>query len=151
MQIGKDPVARTVLGEALVIFRGADGEAAALIDRCAHRNLALSRGKVTAEGLRCAYHGWTWGSDGHCTGIPSSCEPESCRAIRIKAYPVKEQQGFVWVWMAAAEATVPDRDPPPAASEKYRPVPEEPVTALAARSAPPFRDADPSALRRSGR
>jgi phenylpropionate dioxygenase-like ring-hydroxylating dioxygenase large terminal subunit len=111
-QIGKGPVARTVLGEPLVIFRGPDGHAAALIDRCAHRNLALSRGKVTADGLRCAYHGWSWGSDGHCTRIPSSCEPDACRAIRVKSYPVREQQGFVWVWIVGEGKGEPAHDPP---------------------------------------
>lgn len=111
-QLAKGPLARTILGEALAIFRGPDGTAAALIDRCAHRNLALSRGKVTADGLRCAYHGWSWGADGHCTRIPSACEPSACRAIRVKAYLVKEQQGFVWVWMASAEKAEPDREPP---------------------------------------
>ena len=111
-QLAKGPLARTILGEALAIFRDASGTAAALVDRCAHRNLALSRGKVTADGLRCAYHGWSWGADGHCTRIPSACEPSACRAIRVKAYLVKEQQGFVWVWMASAEKAEPDREPP---------------------------------------
>jgi phenylpropionate dioxygenase-like ring-hydroxylating dioxygenase large terminal subunit len=101
-----------VLGEPLVIFRGPDGKAAALIDRCAHRNLALSRGKVTADGLRCAYHGWAWGSDGHCTKIPSACEPDACKAIRVKSYPVKEQQGFIWVWMAGEGKDGPTHEPP---------------------------------------
>jgi phenylpropionate dioxygenase-like ring-hydroxylating dioxygenase large terminal subunit len=110
-QIGSGPVARTVLGEPLVIFRGKDGKIAALADRCAHRNLALSRGKVTDDGLRCAYHGWTWGSDGHCTNIPSACEPSACQAIRVKSYPVREQQGFVWVWMAGEGKEGPTHEP----------------------------------------
>lgn len=111
-QLAKGPLARTIVGEALAVFRDAAGNAAALIDRCAHRNLALSRGKVTADGLRCAYHGWSWGADGHCTRIPSACEPDACRAIRVKSYPVKEQQGFVWVWMSSAEKPEPAREPP---------------------------------------
>ncbi len=110
-QIASGPVARTVVGEALVIFRAPDGKAAALIDRCAHRNLALSRGSVTADGLRCAYHGWSWAADGHCTRIPSACGG-SCEAIRVKSYQVCEQQGFVWIWMADAETPEPVGEPP---------------------------------------
>ncbi len=109
-QLAKGPVARTVGGEPIVIFRDAKGQAAALVDRCMHRNLALSRGKVTADGLRCAYHGWTWAADGHCTDIPSACGGD-CSAIRIKSYPVREQQGFVWIWMADVRNALPDRDP----------------------------------------
>ena len=84
------------------MFRDTDGRTAALVDRCAHRNLALSRGKVTADGLRCAYHGWTWGADGRCTHIPAACGGD-CGAIRLKSYITREQQGFVWIWMADEE------------------------------------------------
>jgi phenylpropionate dioxygenase-like ring-hydroxylating dioxygenase large terminal subunit len=100
-----------VLGEALVVFRSPDGKAAALVDRCAHRNLALSRGTLTADGLRCAYHGWCWAADGHCTRIPSACGG-STEAIRVKSYSVAEQQGFIWVWMADAETSEPIGGPP---------------------------------------
>jgi phenylpropionate dioxygenase-like ring-hydroxylating dioxygenase large terminal subunit len=110
-QIASGPVARTIVGEPLVIFRSQAGEAAALVDRCAHRNLALSRGRVTADGLRCAYHGWSWGADGRCTSIPSACGGD-CGAIRVKSYPLREQQGFIWVWLADATAAVPVGEPP---------------------------------------
>jgi phenylpropionate dioxygenase-like ring-hydroxylating dioxygenase large terminal subunit len=110
-QIAGGPVARTVIGEALVIFRSRSGEAAALVDRCAHRNLALSRGTVTVDGLRCAYHGWSWAADGRCTRIPAACG-EDCEAIRVKAYPVREQQEMIWVWLAGEGNPLPDKDPP---------------------------------------
>ncbi|HUI24526.1 MAG TPA: Rieske 2Fe-2S domain-containing protein, partial [Candidatus Kryptonia bacterium] len=32
------PLSRTIFDLPLVLFRGADGRAAALLDRCAHRN-----------------------------------------------------------------------------------------------------------------
>ena len=98
------------MGEPLVLFRCPAGKAAALVDRCAHRNLALSRGTVTGDGLRCAYHGWSWGADGRCTRIPSACGG-GCEAIRVKSYHVREQQGFVWVWMEDDGNHPPDRDP----------------------------------------
>ena len=86
------------MGEPIAVFRQADGKAAALADRCPHRNLALSRGEVTADGLRCAYHGWSWSGEGRCTRIPSACGGE-CPAIRVKSYQIREQQGFVWIWI----------------------------------------------------
>jgi phenylpropionate dioxygenase-like ring-hydroxylating dioxygenase large terminal subunit len=94
-----------------VVFRSPDGKAAALIDRCAHRNLALSRGTVTEDGLRCAYHGWSWGTDGSCTKIPSACGGD-CGAIRVKSYVVREQQGFVWVWIEDPQKTQNVVEPP---------------------------------------
>lgn len=99
-----------MLGEALVVFRDASGKIGVLVDRCAHRNFALSRGKVTDDGLRCAYHGWTWAADGRCTKIPASCGGD-CSAIRVKSYVTVEQQGFVWVWMAADDGAGPETGP----------------------------------------
>ena len=91
-------MARTLLGEAVVVFRDVSGKIGVLADRCAHRNLALSRGKVTEDGLRCAYHGWAWAADGKCAKIPAACGGD-CSAIRVKSYVAEERQGFVWVWM----------------------------------------------------
>ncbi len=88
-----------MLGEPLVVFRDADGSVGVLADRCPHRNLALSRGKVTGDGLRCAYHGWAWAADGRCTKIPAACGSGDFSAIRVKSYLAEVKQGFVWVWM----------------------------------------------------
>ena len=58
-ELRKKPLARTVVGLPLVLFRDAEGRAQALLDRCPHRNAPLSLGRVTNEGrLECAYHGW---------------------------------------------------------------------------------------------
>ncbi len=99
-ELKKNPLARTVCSEAVVGFRNAEGEACVLQDRCAHRNMALSRGSVTEHGIRCSYHGWAYAGDGHCADIPASCE--SCEVyskIKIRSYPVREKQDVVWLWM----------------------------------------------------
>src|SRR5262245_26076824 len=69
--LGRRPVARTVLGVPLVLFRDAAGGAAALLDRCPHRNVPLSLGHVVPEGhLECAYHGWQFDGTGRCRLVP---------------------------------------------------------------------------------
>jgi phenylpropionate dioxygenase-like ring-hydroxylating dioxygenase large terminal subunit len=45
-EIKNKPVAMTAMGEHMVLFRAEDGTIAALEDRCSHRNMALSTGKV---------------------------------------------------------------------------------------------------------
>jgi phenylpropionate dioxygenase-like ring-hydroxylating dioxygenase large terminal subunit len=47
-----------LLGQGLVLFLDADGEPAALEDRCCHRSARLSGGKVCAGKIACPYHGW---------------------------------------------------------------------------------------------
>ena len=97
-ELSSKPLARTVLGTPLVLFRGRDGKAAALLDRCPHRNVPLSLGRVTAGGrLECAYHGWQFEGDGRCSHVPGLLAAEA-RDRRAPAAAVREQDGLVWVY-----------------------------------------------------
>ena len=46
------PLARTLMGTPLVLFRNANGEPGALLDRCPHRNVPLSMGSVEGAELQ---------------------------------------------------------------------------------------------------
>ncbi len=54
-EIGDAPLARTFLEEPVVLFRDGDGIIGALEDRCCHRHLPLSMGRVVGGRLQC---GW---------------------------------------------------------------------------------------------
>jgi phenylpropionate dioxygenase-like ring-hydroxylating dioxygenase large terminal subunit len=96
--LGNRPLSRNVLGVPLVLFRGQDGKAAALLDRCPHRNVPLSLGRVVAGGrLECAYHGWQFEGEGRCVHIPGLLASEG-KERRAPAAAVREQDGFVWVY-----------------------------------------------------
>jgi phenylpropionate dioxygenase-like ring-hydroxylating dioxygenase large terminal subunit len=101
---GKRPVARTVLGVHMALFREADGRAAAVADRCPHRNTPLSIGKVCDGQLQCAYHGWRFDGTGACRSVPGLVgEDPDRRARRVDVFPVVEGDGFVWVWPGTVE------------------------------------------------
>ena len=105
-------LARTILDLPLVLYRGADGVAFALLDRCAHRNAPLSLGSVDAAGhLACPYHGWRFDGSGACRDVPglTAGSPASV-GRRVPAFAAREQDGFVWVW--AREGARPTADPP---------------------------------------
>lgn len=69
--LADEPVAVTVLGRAVVLWRDSDGHSAALDNRCRHRSALLSEGHVDAAGhLNCPYHGWVFARDGRCLSIP---------------------------------------------------------------------------------
>jgi len=57
-------------GEPIVLVRPRDGTVFALEDRCAHRQVPLSKGSVDGCTLRCGYHGWRYDAEGRCTAIP---------------------------------------------------------------------------------
>lgn len=104
------PLARTVLGTPLALFRDGAGQAAALLDRCPHRNVPLAIGKVDGGQIRCAYHGWQFDASGSCRAVPGLCgEPADRRARAATAFPTRERDGFVWVWPDPDSA--PEEDP----------------------------------------
>jgi phenylpropionate dioxygenase-like ring-hydroxylating dioxygenase large terminal subunit len=98
--LGKAPLARTILDTPMVLFRGEGGKAAALLDRCAHRNVPLSLGKIVDCRLECRYHGWQYGTSGRCEKIPGLVHDFDRIAKHVPGYPTVEQDGFVWVYTA---------------------------------------------------
>jgi phenylpropionate dioxygenase-like ring-hydroxylating dioxygenase large terminal subunit len=98
--LGKKPLSLTLAGERLVLFRGADGQVGALRDRCPHRGVALSLGKVGADGcLTCPFHGWRFAADGTCTDVPLCPQPpEKRKHLAATALPVRELGGLLWVY-----------------------------------------------------
>src|SRR5262249_31692744 len=55
----------TLLGEELCLFRGANGDVAAIDDVCPHRGARLSEGDCHYRGtVACPYHGWVFDESG---------------------------------------------------------------------------------------
>ena len=68
--------------------------------------------RVEADGeveVECAYHGWRFGSDGRCTAIPSLVQGQQVdlSKIGVRRYPVREQQGLIWVYISDAPVDGP--------------------------------------------
>jgi vanillate O-demethylase monooxygenase subunit len=108
--IGAAIVARRYLDEPVILYRTGDGIVHALADRCAHRALPLSKGRLVGDVVQCGYHGMRYGTDGVCVGVPGQ-DNIPARAV-VRAYPLTERYGFVWIWMGdpagADPALVPD-------------------------------------------
>jgi phenylpropionate dioxygenase-like ring-hydroxylating dioxygenase large terminal subunit len=109
-ELRSGPLARTMLDVPLVLFRGPRGVPGALVDRCAHRNLPLSVGRVAGGELECAYHGWRFDPSGRCRHVPALVDVAERRGRTVASYPVVEQQGYVWVY---AQAGAPPEGTPP--------------------------------------
>jgi phenylpropionate dioxygenase-like ring-hydroxylating dioxygenase large terminal subunit len=97
-ELGQKPLARTLQGTPLVLFRAENGQPAALVDRCPHRNVPLSLGRVENGQLECGYHGWRFDGGGECRAIPGLLGEPGARSRCATAYPTREQDGFVWVY-----------------------------------------------------
>jgi phenylpropionate dioxygenase-like ring-hydroxylating dioxygenase large terminal subunit len=103
--VTRQPLARLLLGEPVVLFRRQNGEGVALEDRCCHRHLPLSMGRLEGDDLRCGYHGLLFAPDGRCVQIPGqeSVPPQA----RVRAYPLVERYRWLWIWMGSPERADP--------------------------------------------
>lgn len=111
-ELGRSPLAITLMDQPLVLFRDRAGQAHGLVDRCPHRNVPLSLGRVHADGtLECGYHGWRFDGAGHCHAVPALDSPlvDGASPRDAASRPVCEQDGFVWVW--GAPDGLPNRTP----------------------------------------
>jgi len=94
--IGARPVAASLLGRALVLWRSRDGALHAWQDRCPHRGTRLSIGRIVDDKVECAYHGWRFGPDGRCVLVASQPDEKPPENAMVPAYHVAERYGLAW-------------------------------------------------------
>ena len=95
----------SVAGRELIFIRHRDGTPRALLNRCAHRGAQLAgRACGRVRRLRCAYHGWTYDTDGALKQLPlpdGYAGDDAPRAGHpqwaLEAYPVETCRGFAFV------------------------------------------------------
>jgi len=84
-------------GRDLVLFRTTKGDARVFDAYCPHLGAHLGHGgSVENDELVCPFHGWRFGEDGVCTGMPYGKRIPS-NAI-APAWEVREKNGVVMVW-----------------------------------------------------
>jgi vanillate O-demethylase monooxygenase subunit len=90
-------LARTLLEDHVLLYRGESGQVVALHDRCPHRGALLSKGRREGDSVRCMYHGIRYDATGRCTQIPGQdmIPPK----LRVRSYPIVERNHLVWIWM----------------------------------------------------
>ena len=94
-EVKDKPLGRTICNEKIVFYRGENNRVEAVEDFCPHRGAALSLGYVCEGKLVCGYHGLVMGCDGKTVSMPG----QRVQGFpKVRAYPVMEKYGFIWVW-----------------------------------------------------
>jgi vanillate O-demethylase monooxygenase subunit len=99
-QIGR-PYAAQIAGAgwALCVL---GGQWVALPDRCPHRRVKLSAGRIVGDEVECGYHGWRFDGAGACTAVPALGDTAPPRGMdTTAAFGVVERYG--WLWVAPAQ------------------------------------------------
>lgn len=97
-------------GEAMVLYRGEDGQARIFDAFCPHLGADLAAGgKVVGNDIVCPFHAWRFDGGGQCVEIPY-CE-RIPKGAELRSWPVTERNGLIFVWYhpgnAAPEFDVP--------------------------------------------
>lgn len=107
------PEKMTLFDVDYAVAHDGKGKVMAFVDKCPHRQAALSEGRLTSTGyLQCAYHGWSFAPDtGICVQVPQSeaprstlYSPRSCAT----AIPARLHQDLIWLWPGPPLETYPD-------------------------------------------
>jgi phenylpropionate dioxygenase-like ring-hydroxylating dioxygenase large terminal subunit len=105
-------------GEPIALVRPKGGEVFALEDRCAHRQVPLSKGTVDGCTIRCCYHGWRYDASGACVDVPYLDKGKLPNGVR--RYPCFERDGLIFVWPGTSPAAAPLARIGAAADAAYR-------------------------------
>lgn len=97
-EIKTQPLGITLWHQPIVIYRDSAGKIDALEDRCPHRQVKLSHGKIIDNNIECAYHGWRFNGSGECAEVPYLAENQKLPNCKIRRYPVQEKDGFIWLF-----------------------------------------------------
>jgi phenylpropionate dioxygenase-like ring-hydroxylating dioxygenase large terminal subunit len=103
-------LAKTLMGEPLLLGRDRDGAVFALRDLCPHRGIPLSCGWFDGTHVICRFHAWRFTTEGNCVAIPSLAPEQEFDSgrIRVRSYPAREVQGNVWVFFGDEPETAPE-------------------------------------------
>lgn len=103
------PLSFVLAGVRVLLFRDGAGVAQALWDRCPHRGVALSLGRIVDGAIECPFHGWRFDGDGRCLHVPWN--PDARReTLGATALPLRERGGVLWLYTgpeARGEPAVP--------------------------------------------
>ncbi|EZP71096.1 putative iron-sulfur protein [Sphingomonas paucimobilis] len=108
-EVGRDPLARTILDEPVALYRKENGDAVAVGGRCPHRHFPLGKSCLRGDDIVCGYHGIAFDANGRCVDIPS--QNNIPRTYGIPAYPLVEHGVWLFIWMGDPERADPSQLP----------------------------------------
>lgn len=96
-----------LLGEEIVVWRDGTGAPHIWEDRCPHRGMRLSFGYVRSDRIACLYHGWQYGTDGHCLYVPAHPDLKVPPTITTWRHSCREEMGMIWAHLREAADAPP--------------------------------------------
>ena len=95
--------------EYLALWRDESNNVCCIADKCCHRGVSLSCGRIINGKLECPFHGFIYDKSGEVRTIPangkSSPVPE---VMKVRAYKTFEAYGLIWLWWGDDDKMTPE-------------------------------------------
>jgi len=117
---GGPPLGVRIMGQDVVLFRDDAARVGALDRKCIHRCADLVLGRIENGGIRCAYHGWLFNTDGQVLDQPAEVSPTAKHRLRARAYPIHEAAGAFWIYLGEGQPPLFPAYPALQGSDRYR-------------------------------
>lgn len=101
------PIQARLLGTDVVLWRSEAGQICAWEDRCPHRSVRLSLGKVVDNTLVCSYHGMSYAVSGQCIDVPAHPNYTPPKQACVQTYQAQERYGLVYVCLGKPNDHIP--------------------------------------------
>jgi phenylpropionate dioxygenase-like ring-hydroxylating dioxygenase large terminal subunit len=89
----------TRLGEKLVFWRTQNGKVNCMVDKCIHRGVQLSKGKIKNHHLECPFHGFQYDETGEVKIIPARGKNATVEDyFKQQAYVTRESGGLIFIY-----------------------------------------------------
>jgi phenylpropionate dioxygenase-like ring-hydroxylating dioxygenase large terminal subunit len=106
IQTGKLTRAK-LLDRDLVIWRNQDGQVLVWADRCPHRSIRLSGGRIVNDTVVCAYHGLVFNAAGQCITAPAHPDYTPPKQACVTTFLAQEQYGLVYACLGKPLSPIP--------------------------------------------
>lgn len=85
--------------EHLALWRDENSNVCCIADKCCHRGVSLSCGKIINGKLECPFHGFIYDKSGKVQMIPAiGKNKQTAETMKVQAYTTYEAFGFIWMW-----------------------------------------------------
>ncbi len=102
-----DYLTTELMGEPLLLVRGAQGELRGFYNVCRHRAGPPAEGCGSRKLFRCGYHGWTYGLDGRLISAPEFEGQVGFDPTQFALAPVRAEEWFNLIFVNLDESAEP--------------------------------------------
>jgi phenylpropionate dioxygenase-like ring-hydroxylating dioxygenase large terminal subunit len=96
---GRKPLRVKRFNENLTLWRNENRKVCCIADKCCHRGVSLSCGRIIEGNLECPFHGFIYDEFGKVVIIPANGKNKSTpETMKVKAYKTFEAYGLIWLW-----------------------------------------------------